>query len=119
MYGDSLSYGHARDPVRAGRFAVGSHQRIAVNPCPQHLQVAQQGLQPLLSRTAGQQYLVKDEECSMTGHDCKTLVPDLFDGPELWLHCHGAVWLQYKPGPRMVSPAGESLGQDVRTEREP
>src|ERR1039458_27178 len=32
MHSDGLGHRHAPDPLRTGRFAVGSHQRIAVNP---------------------------------------------------------------------------------------
>jgi hypothetical protein len=39
-----------------GRLAVGSHQRIAVNPGPQRVQAAQHGPQALLSRSASQEY---------------------------------------------------------------
>jgi hypothetical protein len=91
MYGDGLAYRHAPDPLGASGFAVGSHERIAVNPCPQHVEVAEQGTQPLLPRAASKEYLVKDQECAMTGHHREALVPDLLDGPEFWLHRHRAV----------------------------
>src|SRR5215472_5028348 len=119
MYSERLDHRHPWDPVRSGRLPAGSNSRIAVDPCPQNVQVAQQAPQSLLSSTTSQEYLVKNQERSMASHYCKAFVPDLLDGPELWFHGNGSIGLEHEAGPRIVSTAGQSLSQYVCAERKP
>jgi hypothetical protein len=44
VHGGGLVHRHALDTVGTGGFAVGGHQRIALNSCPQSVQVRPAGL---------------------------------------------------------------------------
>jgi hypothetical protein len=119
VHSNRLLHRHAPDAVRPSCLPVGSHERVAVNTSPQHVQTAQQGPQALLSCSASQEYLVKDEERSMVGHGRKALVPDILSSPEHGPRRHRVVRFEHESRPRIPALAGESLDQDVYAEREP
>ena len=119
MHSERLDHRHACDPVRSVRLSAGSNSRIAVDPCPQNVQVAQQAPQSLLSCAASQEYLVKNQERSMASHFCEALVPDLLDGPELRFHRNDSIGLEHEARSRIVSPTRQSLSKYVRAESKP